>query len=49
MEKKIPVECYTRTVGYFASTKNMNPSKLNEVADRKLMSKETIARRLNEK
>jgi len=33
--KRFPVDCYTRTVGWFAATKSFNPGKLSEWQDRK--------------
>lgn len=34
--KKIPVECYTRVVGYFRPTCHTNPGKQEEIGQRKL-------------
>ena len=36
--KKIPVKCYTRTVGYFAPTDQTNPGKQEEIRQRKTQS-----------
>jgi hypothetical protein len=32
--KRFPVDCYSRCVGWFTSTKNWNPGKLSEWKDR---------------
>lgn len=41
-ERKIPVECWTRIVGYFRPVKESHPGKREEISDRALMSKEKI-------
>ena len=33
-EKKVPVECYSRVVGYFRPVSQWNPGKQAEFADR---------------
>jgi len=34
--KKMPVECYTRVVGYFRPKNDTNPGKRAEIEDRRL-------------
>lgn len=40
--KKIPVESYTRTVGYFAMLKNVNRGQQEQISNRKLVDPKTI-------
>lgn len=35
---KIPVEVFTRTVGYYAPVKNTNPGKKEEISERKYIN-----------
>ena len=35
-ERKVPVECYSRVVGYFRPIADTNPGKRAEMNDRKL-------------
>ena len=42
-EIKIPVECYTRCVGYFRPTSQMNKGKQEEVSDRKMADPKILA------
>jgi len=43
---KIPVECYTRTVGYFRPVSQMNKGKQEEVNERRdMLTKEYITKR----
>lgn len=37
-ERKVPVETYTRTVGYFRPTNHMNPGVLQRFKDQKYYS-----------
>lgn len=49
MGKKIPVESWTRVVGYYRPDKDYNPGKLEEVNDRTQMSLKKIKENLNGK
>jgi hypothetical protein len=42
MLKKIPVEQYTRTVGYFAPISQTNPGKKSEIRERHLHNPKAI-------
>lgn len=42
-QKAVPVQCYTRTVGYFAPISQMNPGKREEVKNRKLFNVKTLS------
>ncbi len=44
--RKIPVESYTRTCGYFAITSNTNKGKAQEIKDRFLQDAKAIKERL---
>jgi len=42
-ERKIPVVCYSRIVGYFAPySLTANPGKREEIAERKLLTKSRL-------
>jgi anaerobic ribonucleoside-triphosphate reductase len=47
--RRIPVECWTRTVGYFRPTKTMHKAKQDEVEDRKLYDTKQLSNILKDK
>lgn len=49
MMRKIPVEVYSRVVGYFRPVQSWNKGKQAEFQERSEMPKEKIAKRLSEK
>jgi hypothetical protein len=47
--KKIPVECYTRVVGYFRPVTHCNPGKIAEIDDRRLYPVSRIKQALEDR
>jgi len=42
VEKKVPVECYSRVVGYFRPVEQWNKGKQEEFKDRKNISNDSL-------
>jgi anaerobic ribonucleoside-triphosphate reductase len=49
MEKKIPVECYSRIVGYFQPTNQWNKGKKEEFKDRNTYHSDDIVKSIEKK
>jgi anaerobic ribonucleoside-triphosphate reductase len=47
-DKKVPVECYTRVVGYFRPDSHTNKGKKEEIDNRKFVSHKKIREKLHE-